>query len=67
MRYLVYQIQDLRLESYRVIPDVQRIEVPLSLSEMAYVSIKKSVIDMDWSVFPPTFVLMKERLRKGLE
>lgn len=32
-----------------MIPDVQRIEVPLSLSEMAYVSIKKSVINIDWS------------------
>ena len=32
-----------------MIPDFQRIEVPLSLSEMAYVSIKKSIINMDWS------------------
>jgi DNA-binding GntR family transcriptional regulator len=37
------------VETYRVIPDVQRIEVPLSLSEMAYVSIKKSIMNMDWS------------------
>jgi len=41
--------------------DVQKIETPLNLSEMVYSSIKKSIVNMDWSNFSGREVKLDER------
>jgi DNA-binding GntR family transcriptional regulator len=46
--------------------NVQKIEAPLNLSEMVYSSIKKSIVNMDWSNFPREIKLDERGISKKL-
>ena len=46
--------------------DVKKIEAPLNLSEMVYASIKKSIVNMDWSNSPREMKLDERRIAAKL-
>ena len=46
--------------------NVQKIDAPLNLSEMVYSSIKKSIVNMDWTNFPREIKLDERGISKKL-
>ena len=46
--------------------DVKKIEAPLNLSEMVYASIKKSIVNMDWSNSPREMKLDERTIAEQL-
>jgi DNA-binding GntR family transcriptional regulator len=46
--------------------NVQKIDAPLNLSEMVYSSIKKSIVNMDWSNFPREMKLDERTIAEKL-
>jgi DNA-binding GntR family transcriptional regulator len=53
-------------ERCEVLLDVQKIEAPLNLSEKVYSSIKKSIVNMDWSNSPREIKLDERRIAEKL-